>query len=211
MEIETLNLEIRTHNSVSVVSYIVKRGCGSYQGRQYVIRQSKHSNMPGNRMGMFAASILDKKPTVTIFDASDLTRLLKSDGTAVSAQNDVVAKWKSPPLLRRARRRDGPLSDNVLTLGERRVPAPALPTYKSTPKAGVYFNNGGELGVSATNVFNLLQCSHYVVVTFESTNGYPVPLIQASRSGACCSRPGTKARSLAADRVAVTPNSLGAS
>ena len=30
MEIETLNLEIRTHNSVSVVSYIVKRGCGTH-------------------------------------------------------------------------------------------------------------------------------------------------------------------------------------
>jgi hypothetical protein len=74
--------------------------------------------------------------------------------------------------------------DDMLTLVQRRTTAP---TYKKTPVSGVYFPNGSDLGVASTNVFNLLQGSYYIVVTFDATDNYPVPLMQADRSPAVAS------------------------
>ena len=56
--------------------------------------------MPGSRLGIISASMqLDKKATVTVFDASDATRLLKSDGNKVTTEDDIITKWTSaaPP------------------------------------------------------------------------------------------------------------------
>ena len=51
----------------------------------------------GCRAGLFAAGLqTDRKTTVTVFDAADATRILKSNGDPVSAEGDVVTKWTSP-------------------------------------------------------------------------------------------------------------------